>query len=171
MRTLEQERWLWDTPIGAIFASAWVSPWSWAAVVVYMVLSNDVANHIHEYATLKAMGYNDLYLSGVVMQQAIAMAILGYAVSLVCAEVLYRLVGYWANLPMVMTWSIRLLVLALSVGMCCISGVGHAAQVARRRSGGSVLDTSQVVSDCWYARSRTNTAGLEEPDARSAASC
>ena len=91
--------------------------------MVYMVLSNDVANHIHEYATLKAMGYKDSYLSGVVMQQALAMAVLGYAVSLACAEVLYRVVGYLANLPMEMTWLIRVLVFVLSVGMCCISGL------------------------------------------------
>ncbi len=92
-------------------------------VVVYMVLSNDVANHIHEYATLKAMGYSNNYLSGIVMQQAIFMAVLGYAISLVCAEFLYRIVGYLANLPMEMTWLLRLFVFVLSIGMCCLSGL------------------------------------------------
>ena len=52
------------------------------SVVVYMVLSNDVANHLREYATLKAMGYTDGFLRGVVMQQAVVMALLGYIVSL-----------------------------------------------------------------------------------------
>jgi putative ABC transport system permease protein len=123
VRKLEQERWIWYTPVGAIFVFGVVVALVVGAVVVYMVLSNDVANHIHEYATLKAMGYRDSYLSGVVMQQALAMAVLGYSVSLACAEVLYRVVGYWANLPMVMSWSIRVLVLALSIGMCCASGL------------------------------------------------
>lgn len=118
----EQLRWLLQTPIGLIFGFGVLVALVVGAVVVYMVLSNDVANHIHEYATLKAMGYKDSYLSGVVMQQAIAMAVLGYAVSLAAAEVLYRVVGYIANLPMEMNWLIRLLVFVLSVGMCCISG-------------------------------------------------
>jgi len=122
VRSLEMQRWLLHTPIGSIFAAgvavAMVVGW----VVVYMVLSNDVGNHLREYATLKAMGYTDGYLRGVVMQQAIAMAALGYIVSLGCAELLYRVVGRMANIPMEMTWLIRLSVLLLSLGMCCVSG-------------------------------------------------
>ncbi len=123
VRRYEQKRWLVETPIGAVFIIGVGVAFVVGAVVVYMVLSNDVANHIHEYATLKAMGYKDRYLSGVVMQQAIVMAILGYIVSLACAEALYRIVGYAAGLPLDMTWTIRILVLVISVGMCCVSGL------------------------------------------------
>jgi ABC-type lipoprotein release transport system permease subunit len=49
--------------------------------------------------------------------------VLGYIVSLACAEVLYRIVGYYANLPLRMTWQICGSVLILSVGMCCASGL------------------------------------------------
>ena len=135
VRRYEQLRWLLGTPIGWIFMFGVVVALVVGAVVVYMVLSNDVANHIHEYATLKAMGYKDGYLSGVVMQQAMVMAVLGYAVSLACAEVLYRVVGSWANLPMEMTWFIRGFVFVLSVGMCCISGLAtlrNSAEPTRR---------------------------------------
>ncbi len=123
VRKYEQKRWLIETPIGAVFMIGVGVAFVVGAVVVYMVLSNDVANHIHEYATLKAMGYKDRYLSGVVMQQAIVMAVLGYAASLVCAELLYRLVGYAAGLPLNMTWTIRILVFVISIGMCCVSGL------------------------------------------------
>ncbi len=123
VRWYERARWLLETPIGAIFMAGVAVALVVGAVVVYMVLSNDVANHLHEYATLKAMGYTNNYLSGVVMQQALFMALLGYVVSLACAEVLYHVVGYLANLPMEMTWLIRLFVFVLSIGMCCISGL------------------------------------------------
>ena len=122
VRSLEMQRWLLHTPIGSIFAAGVAVALVVGGVVVYMVLSNDVGNHLREYATLKAMGYTDGFLRGVVMQQAIAMAGLGYMVSLVCAELLYRLVGRMANIPMEMTWSIRISVLLLSLGMCCVSG-------------------------------------------------
>jgi putative ABC transport system permease protein len=122
VRSLEMQRWLLHTPIGSIFAAGVAVALVVGGVVVYMVLSNDVGNHLREYATLKAMGYTDGYLRGVVMQQAMAMAGLGYVVSLGCAELLYRLVGRLANIPMEMTWLIRISVLLLSLGMCCVSG-------------------------------------------------
>ena len=46
--------------------------------IVYQVLSSDVANHLPEYATLKAMGYSGNYLASVVLQQAVALAVLGF---------------------------------------------------------------------------------------------
>ncbi len=123
VRNYERYRWLVQTPIGAIFMAGVAVALVVGGVVVYMVLSNDVANHMHEYATLKAMGYTNAYLSRVVMQQAVLMAVLGYVVALACAEVLYRAVGYLANLPMEMSWPLRLFVLALSVLMCSVSGL------------------------------------------------
>ncbi|MHB9063949.1 MAG: ABC transporter permease [Pirellulaceae bacterium] len=123
VRAFELHRWLWQTPIGSIFLAGVFVALVVGSVVVYMVLSNDVANHLREYATLKAMGYTNGFLRGVVMQQAVAMSLLGYIVSLACAELLYRVVGGLANIPMEMTWWIRGSVLALSVGMCCVSGI------------------------------------------------
>jgi putative ABC transport system permease protein len=131
VRRLEIGHWRWNTPIGSIFLAGVALAFVVGSVVVYMVLSNDVANHLKEYATLKAMGYSDGFLRGVVMQQALVMALLGYVVSLGCAELLYRLVGYYANLPMEMNWWIRGCVLILSVGMCCISGVATLSKLSK----------------------------------------
>ncbi|MHB8974521.1 MAG: FtsX-like permease family protein [Pirellulaceae bacterium] len=131
VRTLEMRRWLWNTPIGSIFLAGVLVALVVGSVVVYMVLSNDVANHLREYATLKAMGYTDGFLRGVVMQQAVVMALLGYIVSLGCAELLYRVVGRLANIPLEMTWWIRGCVLILSVGMCCVSGVATLRKLSK----------------------------------------
>lgn len=119
----ERHRWLFQTPIGAIFLIGVAVALVVGGVVVYMVLSTDVANHLHEYATLKAMGYTDRYLSGVVMQQAVAMGVLGYLMAWALAELLYRIVGRLANIPMEMNWALRLLVFGLSLLMCCVSGL------------------------------------------------
>jgi putative ABC transport system permease protein len=130
---LNRERWHWlmNTPIGSIFMAGVALALVVGSVVVYMVLSNDVANHLREYATLKAMGYTDGFLRRVVMQQAVVMAVLGYIVSLACAEVLYRVVGYYANLPLRMTWQICGSVLILSVGMCCASGLATLSKLSK----------------------------------------
>jgi putative ABC transport system permease protein len=131
VRAFELRRWLWQTPIGAIFLAGVFVALVVGSVVVYMVLSNDVANHLREYATLKAMGYTNRFLRGVVMQQAVAMALLGYIVSLACAELLYRVVGGLANIPMEMTWWIRGSVLILSIGMCCVSGIATLRKLSK----------------------------------------
>ena len=65
------------------------------------------------------------------MQQAVVMALLGYVVSLGCAELLYRVVGHCANIPMEMAWWIRGSVLLLSVGMCCVSGVATLSKLSK----------------------------------------
>lgn len=123
VRRLERDHWVWGTPVGSIFIIGVLVAVVVGSVVVYMVLSNDVAKQIQEYATLKAMGYSHRYLSGIVMQQAVILALLGYSASWCTAELLYRLIGRWANIPMQMTWEIRALVFVLSIGMCCLSGM------------------------------------------------
>ena len=48
------------------------------AIIVYQILFSDVQDHLKEYATLKAMGYTNRYLSGVVLQEAAILAIAGF---------------------------------------------------------------------------------------------
>ena len=48
------------------------------AIIVYQILFADVSDHLAEYATLKAMGYTNRYLFGVVLQEAIILAVLGF---------------------------------------------------------------------------------------------
>jgi len=47
-------------------------------VIVYQVLSTDVNAHLKEYATFKAMGYNNAYLLSVVFEEAVILAVLGF---------------------------------------------------------------------------------------------
>ena len=44
------------------------------AIIVYQILFADVSDHLPEYATLKAMGYSNRFVSGVVIQQAVILA-------------------------------------------------------------------------------------------------
>jgi putative ABC transport system permease protein len=40
-------------------------------VIVYQILSTDVADHLGEYATFKAMGYSHRYFRGIVLEEAV----------------------------------------------------------------------------------------------------
>jgi putative ABC transport system permease protein len=119
----EVNYWNGSTPIGFVFAFGTVIGIVVGAIIVYQILFSDVSDHLQEYATLKAMGYTDGYLSKVVLQEAGILAVLGFLPGLLLCMGLYRLAGDATSLPIVMTWSRGVAVLGLTVGMCCISGV------------------------------------------------
>jgi putative ABC transport system permease protein len=119
----EEYRWVVQTPLGKIFnLGVWVALFVGVAIV-YQVLSTDIANMMGEYATLKAMGYPNSYLARVVLQQSVLLALVGYVPSIIVSWGLYLFVGAQSGLPMVMTWQIAAMVLALAVIMCVLSGM------------------------------------------------
>ena len=92
------------------------------AIIVYQILFADVSDHLAEYATLKAMGYPNRYLFGVVFQEAIILSVLGYLPGMLISLGLYRLTADATKLPMQMTLSLGLSVVGLAILMCCVSG-------------------------------------------------
>jgi putative ABC transport system permease protein len=119
----ELRRWIRETAIGVIFQTGVVVALLVGAAIVYQVLSSDVANHLPEYATLKAMGYTNRYLCGVVLKQAVMLALFGFVPGLIFAEVLYRWTSYWSNIPIMMDGERIVWVLGLTVVMCTVSGL------------------------------------------------
>jgi len=91
-------------------------------VIVYQILYTDVSDHIAEYATLKAMGYSNFYLSKVVLQEAFVLAILGFIPGFVACIGLYAMTKNATRLPLDMTPERGIQVLLLTIAMCVISG-------------------------------------------------
>ena len=60
----ELDRWIRETSIGMIFQLGVAVSLLVGTVIVYQVLSSDVAAHLRQYATLKAMGYTNRFLGG-----------------------------------------------------------------------------------------------------------
>jgi putative ABC transport system permease protein len=125
----EVRHWVWETSIGLIFQLGVVVALIVGTAIVYQVLSSDVTNHLPEYATLKAMGYSGNYLASVVLQQAVALAVLGFAPGLAIAAALYALTRAAARIPIDLTVGRVLFVLALTVVMCMVSGLGALRKV------------------------------------------
>lgn len=119
----EEKRWVEGTPLGQIFdMGVWVAVFVGVAIV-YQVLSTDIASMMGEYATLKAMGYPNSYLTQVVLQQSVLLAVVGYVPSLLISWILYVIVGRESGMPMQMTPMIGVTVIGLAVLMCVLSGV------------------------------------------------
>jgi putative ABC transport system permease protein len=119
----EQEFWVYQTSTGKIFASGVLVAVAVAVVVVYQVLSNDVRKHLPEYATLKAMGYTNRYLSRVVVVQALLYALGAFGPALILAYVAYRVTAALAGIPMRMTVSNLALALGLAAAVSLFSAM------------------------------------------------
>jgi putative ABC transport system permease protein len=122
LEQFEKNYWANSTSIGFIFNQSVVISFIVGAVIVYQILYSDVADHLPEYATLKAMGYKDSYLLSVVFKEAIILAILGYMPGFAIASFVYSFAKTATLLPLGMTLSRALLVLVLTIAMCLISG-------------------------------------------------
>jgi putative ABC transport system permease protein len=125
----ELRRWIRETSIGIIFQLGVAVSLLVGTVIVYQVLSSDVAAHMRQYATLKAMGYTNWFLSGVVLAQAVGLAFLGFLPGLVISAVLYQVTSYLANIPIEMNTVRIIAVLAMTVVMCALSGLGALRKV------------------------------------------
>ncbi|NBO31304.1 MAG: FtsX-like permease family protein [Cyanobacteria bacterium WB6_1B_304] len=118
----ERSYWANGTAIGFIFPFGTAMGFIVGTVIVYQILYTDVMDHLTEYATLKAMGYTNLYLLSVVFQEAFILSILGYFPALLLCIGLYDLTNKATFLPIFMTTERALVVLLLSIFMCVISG-------------------------------------------------
>ena len=114
----EQDYWTKATSTGIVFGSGVLVACSVGMVVIYNVLASEVMSRKAEYATLKAMGYSDGFLSAVVIQQALLFAVVGYLVGFVSALGFYANTRAQTHVPIVMDMPIGGTTLALTLGMC-----------------------------------------------------
>ncbi|NER80912.1 MAG: FtsX-like permease family protein [Leptolyngbya sp. SIO1D8] len=119
---IERDYWASGTGIGFIFGLGVSVGFIVGIVIVYQILYSDVSEHLPEYATLKAMGYTDNYLLGVLFQEALLLAVLGYVPSIALALGLYQLAAGATMLPIAMTTRRAVTVFVLTVVMCSVSG-------------------------------------------------
>jgi putative ABC transport system permease protein len=128
----EKDYWQQNTPIGFIFSLGAMMGFLVGVIIVYQVLSTDVNAHVKEYATFKAMGYRNFYLLGVVFEEAVILAVLGFIPGAIIPLGLYHLTRNATNLPVYMTLARALTVLVLTMIMCIISGAIETSCINRK---------------------------------------
>lgn len=120
-----RERLYWETgtPIGFIFLFGSVMGLVVGMVIVYQILFADIAGHLSEYATLKAMGYSNGYLSCVVLGAAVILAVVGFIPGFVFSTLLYDYVAGVTFLPLEMYTERAVSVFLLIFAMCFAAGL------------------------------------------------
>lgn len=115
-------------PTGLIFGFGVVIGVLVGLVIVYQVLSTDVADHLREYATFKAMGYAPSFFLGVVFEEALILGIMGFLPGLAIGTGILAFMAKMTTLPLTMTPAMALSVFAGTIAFSTLSGA-----VATRR--------------------------------------
>ena len=118
-------------PVGLIFGFGVVIGILVGMIIVYQVLSTDVADHLKEYATFKAIGYPQRFFMSIVFEEAVILALLGFIPGVIISTILYSLVSAAASLPIEMTPMRPFYVLFGTIAMCTISGAIATRRLAR----------------------------------------
>lgn len=119
----ERNHWVHQTSTGKLFAFGVLVAAIVAVVVVQQVLSNDVREHLPEYATLKAMGYSSKRLAGVIVVQSLIYMLISFAAAVGIAAVVYRITAELAGVPMRLTLENLMLTLLLAVVVGSATGL------------------------------------------------
>ncbi len=127
----EHTFWLNNTPIGFAFVFGMFMGFAVGTVICYQILSGDVSDHLPEYATLKAIGYPNAHLAWVVIQEALILAVAGYAVGLGVSWLAYGWLTEASAMPLRMTLDRAAIVFAVTVGMCTLSGLVALVRLVR----------------------------------------
>jgi putative ABC transport system permease protein len=115
--------WARATPIGFVFTFGVVMGLVVGMIIVYQILFADIADHLQEYATLKALGYTNRYLAHVVLMEASILGAVGFLPAVAICQQLYALTEQATKLPMVIEPMRAAEVLGLTLVMCCVSAL------------------------------------------------
>ena len=127
----EVEHWKRNTSFGLIFGLGVLVGFSVGGIVVYQILYSEVGEHISEYATMKAMGYDDRFVVAIIIQESVILASLAFLPSLIVSALLYRVLMQATGLLVVMSFSRAALVFTMTLLLC--SGSGWLATAKLRR--------------------------------------
>ncbi len=119
----EQRYQMTERPTGLIFAFGVGIGLIVGIVIAYQVLATDVADHIREYATFKAMGYRMHFFVGVILEEAMILAAIGFWPGLAFSQVFYMTLAHLTNIPIFMTPGRALAVFIGTVAACSLSGL------------------------------------------------
>ena len=119
---IEKDYWTGKTPIGFVVNAGLIVGLIVGAVIVYQILYTDVTEHLPEYATLKAMGYDDGFFARLVAGQALILTVLGYVPGVIASFGVFHVMSAMSSLNPKATPVTLAIVFVLIAGMCTVAG-------------------------------------------------
>lgn len=118
----ERRYWQESTNIGFVFGILTIMAFVIGIILCYQIIYADVADHLTEYATLKAIGYRNHFLFWIIFQESLLLALMGFIPGALLSYGLYSLAKGFTGLVFIMTGPRSLELFVLTLFMCLISG-------------------------------------------------
>ncbi len=119
----EQQYWANRTPIGFVTVAGMLVGMFVGAIVVYQILYTDVNDHLHQYATLKAIGLGDGFFIGLVLEEAVILVALSFLPAALLTAALNYEARAIAHIPTSLSPRDLLTVLSGVAAMCLAAGM------------------------------------------------
>jgi len=127
----EINHWVTRTSTGLVFGCGLLVAVIVGLVILNQTLSTQITRQLPQFATLKAMGYTDGYLGGVVVTLAIIMSTISFVPAAALSVVFYGMIQRATRLPIEMTTARMVAVLSIAWGISALSAL-VALRVLRR---------------------------------------
>lgn len=111
-----------NSPAGIVFGIGLLVGFAIGVIICYQILFNEVNDNLPQFATLKAMGHSPRFISGIVMHEALLMAVIGYIPGALIGGALYHLLERATQIQMFLTPGRLGLIFVLTGGMCLLAG-------------------------------------------------
>ncbi len=109
--------------LGIIFLAGVLVAFISGAVVLFQVLSTEMIHRMHEFATLKAIGYKSSDIVKIGLQQAAIFTLFVYIPAVFLAIIVYQKAYELSRIPISMSIERAISVLGLACVMCGIAAV------------------------------------------------
>jgi putative ABC transport system permease protein len=117
-----RDYWANSKPIGYVFGLGTVVGFLIGVTICYQILFTDINDHLPQFATLKAIGYDNRYLFKIVLQQALLLGAIGFFPGVACALGVYAILESATGIQMRLTLGRMVFVFILTLLMTSVSG-------------------------------------------------
>ena len=126
---LERDYWMNESPVGLVFNLGTVVGFIVGIAICSQILFTELAENMAQFATLKAIGYDNRFLRTVILQQAALLTLFGFLPGVAVGWLLYQSIAHWTGLLMQMNLVLLTSVFGLTLTMCLSAGLMAARKV------------------------------------------
>ncbi len=127
----EVEFWTTRTGTGLIFGSGLVVAFVVGIMILYQTLATQITRQLPQFAMLKAIGYTNRFLYGIVLVEAVLIMLVAFLPALAASLGLYSVIRGQTLLPVTMSPARLAAVFAIALFMAAISAIFSLSRLRR----------------------------------------